>query len=156
MKTHTQRSNGSCRQAFACSGLRFIGGTTGAHATERDAVDVMRLWRMLQTRVMQKPFAQFALHREEDESDPTDGEWLQIVKQVMTGFGAADAMWWDFAVETSQGRYALNICALLIDSTGKPLASRRCQLGRLNADGSRRVRAPKERSATPHAPDGVL
>lgn len=156
MKTHTQRSNGSCRQAFACSGLRLIGGTTGPHTTERDAADAMRQRRMLQTRTTRQPFAQFGLHREEDESDPTDSEWLQIVEQVLTGFGAAGALWWVFAVETSHGRYALNICALLIDSMGKPLASRRCQLGRLNADGSRRERVPKERSPMPHAPDDVL
>jgi len=155
MKTHTQRSNRSCRQLFACKGLRLIGGTTGAHTTQRDAVEAMRQRRNLKTREIRDPYADFLLFREKDESDPTDREWLQIVERVMIGFGAADAMWWAFAVESSHGRYALHISALLINSKGKPVASRRCQLGRLNADGSRRMRVPKKTGPTQHTRDGV-
>ncbi|WP_143042537.1 hypothetical protein [Variovorax sp. YR634] len=99
---------------------------------------------MLQTREIPDPHADFVLCREVAESDPNDDEWLEIALSVMDRIGAADAMWWAFVSSYENERSKLHIYALLIDSTGKPVATRRHHWASLNADGSRRERVPKE------------
>lgn len=144
MKNITRWNSRSFTHVFGIKGYRLIGGTTGPHTTQREAIEALRQRRALQTRELRAPHAEFVLYREEVESDPTDDEWLQIAKRVMARIGAADAMWWAFVGYGGAGRFALHIFALLFDFTGKAVATRRYQWGSLNADGSRRERVPKE------------
>lgn len=144
MRLITRRFSGSFIQVFAREGYRLIGGTTGPHTTQREAIEALRQRRRLQSREIPDPHADFVLCREEDESDPTDDGWLQIVERVLVRIGAADALWWAFVSNDGHERSRLHIFALLIDSTGKPVATRRYQWANLNADGSRRARVPRE------------
>ena len=144
MRNITRRFSGSFIQVFAREGYRLIGGTTGPHTTQREAIEALRQRRGLQSREIPDPHADFVLCREEDESDPTDDGWLQIVERVLVRIGAADAMWWAFVSNDGHERSRLHIFALLIDSIGKPVATRRYQWASLNADGSRRERIPRE------------
>lgn len=144
MRNITLRFRQSFIPVFARAGYRLIGGTTGPYATQSDAHQALLQRRMLQTREIRNPFAGFVLCREMGESDPTDDEWLQIVDLVLVRIGAADAMWWAFVDSVWRERPCLHIYALLIDSTGKPVATQRHQWASLNADGSRRERLPKD------------
>ena len=144
MRLITRRFSQSFIDVFAHGGHRLMGGTTGPHTTQRDAIQALHQRHMLRTREIRDPHADFVLCREVAESDPTDDEWLQIAKRVMARIGAADAMWWAFVSNDGHERSRLHIYALLIDSTGKPVATRRYQWASLNADGSRRARVPRE------------
>ena len=144
MRLITRRFSQCFSYSFAREGYRLIGGTTGPHTTQRDAIQALHQRHMLRTREIPDPHADFVLCREVAESDPTDDEWLEIAVLVMARIGAADAMWWAFVSNDGHERSRLHIYALLIDSTGKPVATRRYQWASLNADGSRRARVPRE------------
>ena len=155
MKNTTRRFSQLFLSVFAREDLRLIGGTTGPQTTHGDALEALRQRRGLQSRAIRNPHVHFTLFREVHESDLTDDEWLQVGMRVMERIGAADALWWAFVNIGWGGRYELNIYALLTDSTGKPVATGRYKLGRLNADGSKRVWVPDAIRSTLDVPYGV-
>ena len=125
---------------FESETMHLIGGS-GPQATREQAKDAIKLRRNLVTQYIRHPYAHFLISLEADESAPTPAGWLQLAQYLMRRIGAGDALWWAFLHDGEDGLPHMHLTACLVDPSGHAVGGQRIRLGRINVDGSIRIRA---------------
>jgi hypothetical protein len=138
MRTKSFRSSRVPQFTFESEVMSPIGGT-GPQADRGAAWEAIRLRLCLLPQPTGKPFADFWIGLEADESAPAVAGWLQLAECVMSRIGAADSLWWAFLHDGPNGRPHMHISTYLVDSSGQAVGTR-LRLGRLNLDGSTKIR----------------
>jgi hypothetical protein len=132
--------------------MRLIGGS-GPQTTREHATDAIKLRRSLVVQPIRHSCAHFLICSEPDESTPTPAGWLRLADYLMRRIGAGDALWWAFLHDGEEGLPHMHITACLVDSSGHAAGNPRIRLGRLNVDGSIRIRAAGSRVPENHSCD---
>ena len=154
MRTWTFKSARSPLFTFESTTMRLIGGS-GPQATREQARDAIKLRRSLVTQPIRNPYAHFLLCLEHDESAPTPAGWLQLAQYLMRRVGAGDALWWAFLHDGPEGLPHMHLTACMVDSNGHAVGGPRIRLGRLNVDGSIRIRIAGSRVPENHSSDQI-
>jgi len=144
MRTKEFRAARAPLFTFESETMRLIGGS-GPQATREQAKDAIKLRRSLVTHYIRHPYAHFLIWLEADEAAPTPAGWLQLAQYLMRRIGAGDALWWAFLHNCEDGLPHLHITACLVDPSGQAVGGPRIRLGRINVDGSIRIKAAGSR-----------